>query len=119
LDKKTVNDYLWDEAAKLYRLYTREDFGTPGGQTEYRGTRHMTNPDIKGNPTNWRTVRRWELDRDGPHERRRRQIMSFNNWIYEGIHFGFLQCLEFPAAINSPLTHPNRTHPNRRFSYYN
>jgi hypothetical protein len=97
----TLNQILWDEHAKVYRLYTREDFGTPGGLTEFRGTRHMTNPDVKADPTNWTTVRKWELDREGHEERRRRQIMSFNNWLYEGVHFGLLQCHEYPAGINA------------------
>ncbi len=104
----TLNQILWDEEAKVYRLYTRQDFGTPGGRTEFRGTRHMTNPDVKRDPTAWKTVRKWELDRDGPGERLRRQIMSFNNWIYEGVHFGFLQCHEYPAGIEAVAPAPKQ-----------
>ena len=35
---------------------------------EVRGTRSMTNPDIKRNPTAWKLVRNWKFDREGPDE---------------------------------------------------
>jgi hypothetical protein len=59
----TTNQLLWDEEAKVYRLFTRTDFGARGGPDEIRGTRNMINLDVKADPKNWRTVRSWMLDR--------------------------------------------------------
>ena len=43
----TCNQILWDPHARLYRLFTRTDFGDRGGIGEIRGSRCMTNTDIK------------------------------------------------------------------------
>ncbi len=94
----TFNQILWDEDAQLYRLYTRTDFGTPGGDTEFRGNRGMTNPDVKANPSNWTTVRSWKFDREGPEEVKRRQVYALTNTIYEGVHFGLIWVYEWPVA---------------------
>ena len=45
----TCNQVLWDPGANLYRLFTRTDFGDPGGTGEIRGARSMTSPDVKAN----------------------------------------------------------------------
>ena len=69
----TYNQVLWDPQRKTYRLFTRTDFGTPGGTGEIRGTRSMTNADLKADPTNWKVVREWMFDKEGKDEPRRRQ----------------------------------------------
>jgi hypothetical protein len=96
----TTNQLLWDDDAKVYRLFTRTDFGEGGGPGELRGTRSMTNPDIKADPTNWKTVRSWKLDREGADEGKRRQIYSLNDWMYEGVHFGLALIYEWPGDVS-------------------
>jgi hypothetical protein len=93
----TLSQLVWDERAKLYRLFTRTDFGGAGGETEVRGAREMTNPDVKADPTNWTTVRNWIFDREGPGEVKRRQIHTVNFWQHEGIDFGLMVVMEWPA----------------------
>lgn len=93
----TLNQLAWDERAKVYRLFTRTDFGAGGGPKEYRGAREMINPDVKADPANWTTVREWIFDREGPREVARRQIHTVNFWQHEGIDFGFLSVMEWPA----------------------
>jgi hypothetical protein len=46
----TCNQLLWNSDAKVYRLFTRTDFGSNAGANQIRGTRGMTNPDIKEPP---------------------------------------------------------------------
>ncbi len=97
----TINQLLWDEEAKVYRLYTRTDYGQglyAGTLDEDRGTRDMVNPDIKANPAHWKTVREWKFDREGRWEFKRRQIYSLNGWLYEGVHFGLLWSLEWAGS---------------------
>ena len=96
----TINQILWDEEARVYRLYTRTDFGPGGGPGEIRGTRDMTNPDPKDKPANWTTVRNWRFDREGEEEWKRRQVYALNGWLYEGVHFGLLWCYEWPADLS-------------------
>jgi hypothetical protein len=91
----TYNQILWEEAAKTYRLFTRTDFGTGGGPGEVRGTRSMTNPDVKRNPTAWKLVRSWKLD-----EPKRRQVYALTDWIYEGVHFGLASIYEYPGDFS-------------------
>ena len=93
----TLNQLIWDERAKVYRLFTRTDFGDGGGAREFRGAREMINPDIKADPTNWTTVRNWIFDREGPGEVKRRQIHTVNFWQHEGIDFGLMAVMEWPA----------------------
>ncbi len=93
----TLSQLVWDERAKVYRLFTRTDFGAAGGATEVRGAREMINPDVKADPTNWTTVRNWIFDRDGPPEVKRRQIHTVNFWQHEGIDFGLMVVMEWPA----------------------
>lgn len=93
----TLNQLYWDERAQLYRLFTRTDFGPGGGPTELRGAREMINPDIKADPTNWKTVKEWIFDREGIEEGKRRQIHTVNFWQHEGIDFGLMVVMEWPA----------------------
>jgi hypothetical protein len=93
----TCNQILWDPIAQVYRLFTRTDFGDGGGPREIRGTRSMTNPDVKANPIGWKTVRNWSFDREGGEEYKRRQIYSVTDWIYEGVHFGLMSVYEWPG----------------------
>jgi hypothetical protein len=93
----TLNQLVWDERAGLYRLFTRTDFGGGGGPMEYRGAREMINPDVKADPTNWTTVREWIFDRERPEELKRRQIHTVNFWQHEGIDFGLMSVMEWPA----------------------
>ena len=96
----TCNQLLWDSDAKVYRLFTRTDFGSNAGAGEIRGTRGMTNPDIKEDPTNWTTVRSWKFDREGAEEPKRRQIYQLTDWIYEGVHFALLFVFEWPDDLS-------------------
>ena len=93
----TLNQLAWDERAQVYRLFTRTDFGAGGGPAEFRGAREMINADIKADPTNWKTVRNWIFDREGPGEVKRRQIHTVNFWQHEGIDFGLMVVMEWPA----------------------
>src|SRR5262245_51211864 len=64
----SYNQIVWDDRAQTYRLFTRTDFGPPGGRDELRGTRSMTNLDPISKSTDWRLVRQWKLDQEGPAE---------------------------------------------------
>ena len=89
----TYNQIVWDEEAKVYRLFTRTDYR--GHPIEVRGTRDMINPDIKTNPTNWRKVREWKFGKGPRDEIYRRQIYALTDWIYEGVHFALMSVYEF------------------------
>jgi hypothetical protein len=91
-----TNALTWDPEVGAYRLLTRTDFGTSGGLGEIRGVRSMTNPDVKANPTDWKTVRNWLLDREGPEEHRRRQIYTMTDWVHADVHFGLVALYEWP-----------------------
>ena len=98
----TINQVLWDPYARVYRLYTRTDYGTGGGQGEIRGTRDMVNSqvDLRSRPGDWTTVREWCLGRENGRRDYEwtRQIYSLNGWIYEGIQFGLIWSLERPGG---------------------
>lgn len=94
----TLNQLAWDARAGLYRLFTRTDFGAGGGAREFRGAREMINPDVRANPTGWATVREWIFDREGPGEVLRRQIHTVNFWQHEGVDFGLMVVMEWPAS---------------------
>ena len=97
----TINQILWDEDAKAYRLYTRTDYqGKLRAKIEVRGTRDMINPDIKADPTGWTTIREWHFDREAAKEYERRQIYSLNGWLYEGVQFGLLWSYEWPTDLS-------------------
>lgn len=97
----TLSQLAWDESAQVYRLFTRTDYGPDGkpapGDTQFRGAREMINPDVKADPTDWTTVREWIFEREGLEELRRRQIHTVNFWQYEGIDFGLMTVMEWPA----------------------
>jgi hypothetical protein len=103
----TYNQVIWDETAKVYRLYTRTDFGkyegagpkteTAATDVEVRGTRSMINPDIKSDPKNWKLEKHWYFNKEGPKEYLRRQIYAVTNWMYEGVHFGLFTVYEWPG----------------------
>ena len=98
----TTNQVFWDEESKVYRLFTRTDYGRGlygGTLNENRGTRDMVNPDIKSDPTNWKTVREWKFDKEGPWEFKRRQVYALTGWRYEGILFGLLFSYEWAGVL--------------------
>jgi len=99
----TINSLLWDQEAHAYRLYTRTDFGPGfGGRPENRGTRDMINPDLKADPTAWKTVRNWSFDPEGRGEYKRCQAHHLVGWIYQGIHFGLLCSYEWVGRYSYP-----------------
>ncbi len=114
----TCNQILWDEDAKTYRLFTRTDFGMAGGDGEIRGTRSMTSPDVKKDPTNWKVVRNWIFDREGKDEHRRRQIYSVNDWINHGVHFGLMSVYEWPGDTSEGPTDLAKRHERDVMNYY-
>lgn len=105
----TANQIIWDEDAKVYRLFTRTDFGTWGGSGEIRGTRSMTNPDVKADPTAWTLVREWKFDRMGPEEWKRRQVYALTDYIYHGVHFALILVYEWPGDMSEgPIDYHKR-----------
>ncbi|MBM3457142.1 MAG: hypothetical protein FJX77_01205 [Armatimonadetes bacterium] len=99
-----TNCVIWDNAARVYRLFTRTDYGTGGGTGEIRGMRMMTNPDVEKSPSTWKTERQWKLDREGPEEHRRRQIYTMTDWQYGGLHFGLCSIYEWPNDFSEGKT---------------
>ncbi len=99
-----TNCLIWDETARIYRLFTRTDYGTGGGLGEIRGMRMMTNPDVEKAPSDWKTVRQWKLDREGPEEHTRRQIYTMTDWQYGGLHFGLFSIYEWPNDFSEGKT---------------
>jgi len=95
-----TNCLIWDADARTYRLFTRTDYGTPGGTGEIRGMRSMTNPDVKAHPADWSLVRNWLFDREGKEEHRRRQVYSMTDWIYYGVHFGLFSVYEWAGDFS-------------------
>lgn len=114
----TLNQIIWDEDAEVYRLVTRTDYGSGGGAGEIRGTRDMINPDVKADPKNWRTVREWRFDREGPDESKRRQIYSLGYWIYEGVHFGLLWAYEWPGDMSEGPYDLHKRHERDVLNFY-
>lgn len=121
------NQIIWDDIADVYRLFTRTDFGSGGGPRafeaaknfEVRGTRSMTNPDIKADPTNWKLVRHWFFNKEGPQEYLRRQIYSMTVWIYEGIYLALMSVYEYPADISEGTTRDTlKRHERDVLEYY-
>lgn len=98
----TYNQIIWDEEAEVYRLFTRTDFRRPPDGLEVRGTRDMVNPDIKQDPTNWRTIREWKFGAGPRDEIYRRQIYALTDWIYEGVHFALMSVYEFIPRPGEP-----------------
>ena len=93
----TYNQIIWDPREATYRLFTRTDFGSPGGDDEVRGVRSMTNPNPRADPTNWKLVRNWIFDREGPAETSRRQIYALTDWLHHDVHFALMTVYEWPG----------------------
>ena len=106
----TYNQVFWDPYASTYRLVTRTDFGGGGGpragtiakKFEVRGSRLMSNPDIRRNPVGWKLVKHMAFNRE-PKEYLRRQIYSMTVWPYAGIYFGLVFVYEYPADVSEGL----------------
>ena len=107
----TISQVLWDPYARVYRLYTRTDYGT-SKTGEVRGTRDMVaaaDADLS-DPDSWHKVREWCLgwethppviagaEKKGrgydPGYYRKRQLYSVNGWIHEGVQFALIWALE-------------------------
>ena len=115
----TYNQILWDSEAKTYRLFTRTDFGTPGGSTELRGTRSMTNPAPKTNPANWSPVREWIFDKEGKGEAQRRQIYATTCWIYHSVYFALLSVYDYPGDLSEgQVTDTRQRHERDVMNFY-
>lgn len=114
----TYNQIIWDEDARTYRLFTRTDFGPPGGSSEWRGTRSMVNPNVKRDPTAWKNVRSWAFDREGPQERARRQIYALTDWIYEGMHFALISVYEWPGDTSEGPADLHKRHERDVMNFY-
>lgn len=115
----TYNQILWDQLANTYRLFTRTDFGSAGGSTELRGTRSMTNPVPKLQPTDWKLVRAWNFSKEGKHEPRRRQIYATTCWIYEGVYFALLSVYEYPGDLTEGnVTDTRKRHERDVMNFY-
>ena len=109
----TYNQILWDPLAKTYRLFTRTDFGARGGAGEVRGTRSMTNPDVRRNSKNWKMVREWIFDKKGRDETKRRQIYATTCWIYQSVYFALLSVYEYPGDVSEGKTTDTKTRHER------
>lgn len=106
----TINQVLWDPWAEVYRLYTRTDYDKRLGlDFEVRGTRDMVNPDLGTDIDAWTTVREWVLDQE-PGDPARRQMYSFNGWVYEGIQFGLIWSFEWADDMSEGPTDLYRRH---------
>ena len=115
----TYNQIFWDSLARTYRLSTRTDYGTPGGDGEVRGTRSMTNADLRSDPKNWRLTRQWIFDREGKDEHKRRQVYAKTFWIYESVYFLILSVYEYPGDVSEGTTTDNVTrHERDVMNYY-
>ncbi|GAH44169.1 unnamed protein product, partial [marine sediment metagenome] len=114
----TANQIMWDEEAKVYRLFTRTDYGTHGGAGEIRGTRSMINPDIKADPTAWTIVREWKFDREGPEEWKRRQVYALTDWIYHGVHFALIVVYEWQGDRSEGPVDYYKRHDRDILEYY-
>ena len=113
-----TNCLIWDEDATTYRLFTRTDFGTPGGTGEIRGMRGMTNPDVKADPTAWKTIRNWHFER-GKDEHLRRQLYCMTDWMYCGVHFGLMGMYEWPGDFSEGKQSDHRKrHERDVLNYY-
>ncbi len=115
----TYNQVLWDPEASTYRLFTRTDFGTAGGNTELRGTRSMVNRDLKSAPANWELVREWVFRQNGEPESARRQIYATTCWIRHGVYFALLSVYEYPGDVSEGRdTDTQRRHERDVMNFY-
>ncbi len=114
----TYNQIIWDEDAKVYRLFTRTDFGTAGGSGEWRGVRSMTNPDVKANPAQWKLVRNWAFNKHGEKEQERRQVYALTDWIYHGVHFALISAYEWPGDLSEGGPDLKKRHERDVMNFY-
>jgi len=115
----TYNQIIWDADAKVYRLFTRTDFGTGGGAGEWRGTRSMTSPDVKANPAKWKLVRNWVFQKTGKKkERHRRQVYALTDWIYHGVHFALISVYEWPGDLSEGGPDLKKRHERDVMNFY-
>ena len=99
----THNQMNWDSDAKVYRIFTRDIYAGPveGDDRKIsRGSRTMTNPDVKADPTGWTLIQSWEFDREGASEYKRRQIYALTDWMYQGVHFALMSVLRTGGLID-------------------
>ena len=94
----TQNQILWNPLTRRFMLITREDLAGDVEEGEIRGTRVMEHrkrgDKLDQRPAAWRTLAILGFAKGGEYERRRRQIHAFTDWIYEGVHFGFISAME-------------------------
>ena len=115
----TYNQVFWDPLIHKYRLSTRTDFGTPGGDGEVRGTRSMTNADLRSDPKNWEMTREWIFDREGKDEHQRRQVYAKTYWIYESVYFLILSVYDYPGDVSEgTVTDKQTRHQRDVMNYY-
>ncbi len=114
----TYNQITWDPREATYRLFTRTDFGSPGGDGEVRGVRSMTNPNPRANPTDWKLVRDWIFDREGPGETSRRQIYALTDWIHHDVHFALMTVYEWPGDTSEGPADLVKRHERDVMNYY-
>ncbi len=113
-----TNCLIWDGDARTYRLFTRTDFGTPGGSGEIRGMRGMINADVKAAPAAWKTTSNWHFQREQD-EHRRRQLYCMTDWMYCGVHFGLMGVYEWPGDFSEGKQTDHRTrHERDVLNYY-
>ena len=114
----THSQLLWDEDAKVYRLFTRTDYQRRlRAKMEVRGHRGMTNPDIKRNPTAWKLGRNWCFNRK-PQEYRRRQVYSMTDWIYQGVHFALITVFDYPQDRSEGPVNYQKRHERDVLNFY-
>src|SRR5262245_8100982 len=113
-----TNQIAWDEKARVYRLFIRDEDAILDEPIISRGVRLLINPDLKANPTDWTSVRSWKLDRMGRVDYARRQIYHMNDWYYEGIHFGLIAVYEWPTDISEGPYNPNKRHERDIMNFY-
>ncbi|MAV37955.1 MAG: hypothetical protein CMJ59_21155 [Planctomycetaceae bacterium] len=89
-----------------------------GNDAADRANSGNTFHDISTVPTAWNLVREWKFDREGPHEHRRRQIYSCNDWIYNGIHFGILSVYEWPGDHGEGAVDYHKRHQRDVMNFY-
>ena len=114
----TYNQITWDPQDATFRLFTRTDFGTPGGDGEVRGVRSMTNPNPRANPTDWKLVRNWIFDREGEKEFLRRQIYALTDWIHHDVHFALMTVYEWPGDTSEGPADLVKRHEKDVMNYY-
>ena len=114
----THSHLLWDEDAKVYRLFTRTDYQRRlRAKIEVRGHRDMTNPDIKRNPTAWKLGRHGYFNRK-PLEYRRRQVYSMTDWIYHGVHFALINVFDYPGDRSEGPIDLSKRHERDVLNFY-